>query len=166
MILEPPEIKSVTVSTVSPSISHGVMGPDARILVFWMLSFNLTFSLSYFTVIKRLFSSSMLSSIKVVHGRREWQTTPVFLPWEQWTVWKGKKIGHWKMNSPGLLAPNMLLEKTREITPERMKRWSQSENNAQLWMWLVMEVKSDTVKSSIAQEPEMLGPWIKANWKW
>ena len=24
--------------------------------------------------------------------------------------------------------------KSREITPERMKRWSQSENNAQLWM--------------------------------
>ena len=27
---------------------------------------------------------------------------------------------------------------------------SQSENNAQLWMWLVMEVKSDAVKSSTA----------------
>ena len=37
-----------------------------------------------------------------------------------------------------------------EITPERMKRWSQSENNAQLWMWLVMEVKTDAVKSNIA----------------
>ena len=34
MILEPPGIKSVTVSTVSPSISHEVMGPDAMILVF------------------------------------------------------------------------------------------------------------------------------------
>ena len=29
MILEPPKIKSDTVSTVSPSISHEVMGPDA-----------------------------------------------------------------------------------------------------------------------------------------
>ena len=29
VILEPPKIKSDTVSTVSPSISHGVMGPDA-----------------------------------------------------------------------------------------------------------------------------------------
>ena len=37
-----------------------------------------------------------------------------------------------------------------EITPERMRRWSQSENNAQLWMRLVMEVKFDTVKSNIA----------------
>ena len=35
VILEPKKIKSVTVSTVSPSICHEVMGPDAMILVFW-----------------------------------------------------------------------------------------------------------------------------------
>ena len=47
VILEPQKIKSATVSTVSPSISHEVMGPDALILVFWMLlSFKPTFSLS------------------------------------------------------------------------------------------------------------------------
>ena len=34
MILEPKKIKSVTVSIVSPSICHEVMGPDAMILVF------------------------------------------------------------------------------------------------------------------------------------
>ena len=34
VILEPPKIKSDTVSTVSPPISHEVMGPDAMILVF------------------------------------------------------------------------------------------------------------------------------------
>ena len=34
VILEPPKIKSLTVSIVSPSISHEVMGPDAMILVF------------------------------------------------------------------------------------------------------------------------------------
>ena len=34
MILEPPRIKSDIVSTVSPSISHEVMGPDAMIFVF------------------------------------------------------------------------------------------------------------------------------------
>ena len=42
-----------------------------------------------------------------------------------------------------------------------MKRWSQSENEAQLWMWLVMEVKSNAVKSNIAQESGMSGSWIK-----
>ena len=33
VILEPPKIKSATVSTVSPSICHEVMGPDALILI-------------------------------------------------------------------------------------------------------------------------------------
>ena len=42
VILEPRNIKSDTVSTVSPSISHEV-GPDAMIFVFWMLSFKPTF---------------------------------------------------------------------------------------------------------------------------
>ena len=46
VILEPRKIKSATVSTVSPSICHEVMGPDAMILVFWMLSFKPTFLLS------------------------------------------------------------------------------------------------------------------------
>ena len=43
VILEPKKRKSVTVSTVSPSISYEVMGPDVMILVFWMLSFKPTF---------------------------------------------------------------------------------------------------------------------------
>ena len=34
LILEPPKIKSVAVSIVSPSICHEVMGLDAMILVF------------------------------------------------------------------------------------------------------------------------------------
>ena len=63
VILEPKKIKSDTVSVVSPSISHEVMGPDAMILVFWMLSFKPTFSLTSFTFIKKLFSSSSLSSL-------------------------------------------------------------------------------------------------------
>ena len=66
VILEPKKIKSDTISTVFPSNSHEVMGPDAMILVFWMLSFKPTFSLSSFTFIKRLFSSSSLSAIRVV----------------------------------------------------------------------------------------------------
>ena len=64
--LEPKKIKSVTVSTVSPSIFHEVMGPDAMILVFWMLSVKPAFSLSSFTFIKKLFSSSLHSAIRVL----------------------------------------------------------------------------------------------------
>ena len=67
VILKPKKIKSVTVFFVSPSICHEVMGPDAMIFVYWMLSFNPAFStLLFFTFIKRLFSSSLLSAIKVV----------------------------------------------------------------------------------------------------
>ena len=65
VILELPKIKSVTVSIVSPSICPEVMGPDAMILVFWMLGFKPAFSLSSYTFIKRLFSSS-LSAIRVL----------------------------------------------------------------------------------------------------
>ena len=76
VILEPLKIKSDTVSTVSPSISHEVMGSDAMIFIFWMLSFRPTFSLSSFTFIKRLFSSS--SAIRVVSSA--YLRLPIVLP--------------------------------------------------------------------------------------
>ena len=80
VILEPPlaQIKSATVSTVPPSICHEVMGLDAMILVFWMLSYKPMFSLSSFTFIKRLFSSSSLSAIRVVSSA--YLRLLVFLP--------------------------------------------------------------------------------------
>ena len=53
-------------STGSPSICHEVMGPDAIILVCWMLSFKPAFSLSSFTLIKRFFSCSLLAAVRVV----------------------------------------------------------------------------------------------------
>ena len=46
VILEPRKIKSVTGSTLSPSIRHEVMGLNAMTLVFSMLSFKPTFSLT------------------------------------------------------------------------------------------------------------------------
>ena len=49
-------------STFYPSICHEVMRLDAMILIFWMLSFKPAFSVSSFTFIKRLFSSSSLSA--------------------------------------------------------------------------------------------------------
>ena len=61
-----PKTQSFSISIVSPSICHEVMGLDAMIFVFWRLSFKPAFSLSSFTFIKRLLSSSLLSDIKVV----------------------------------------------------------------------------------------------------
>ena len=63
VISEPEKIKPVI---VYPSICHEVMGLDAMILGFWMLGFKTASSLSSFTSIKSLFSSSSLSVIRVV----------------------------------------------------------------------------------------------------
>ena len=63
VILEPKKRKSVSASCFS--VRHEVMGPDAMILAFLMLSFKPVFSLS-FTFIKSLFSSFSLSAITVV----------------------------------------------------------------------------------------------------
>ena len=63
---------------LSPSICHAVMGPDAMILVFLIFSFKLALSLSCFTLIKRLFRSSLLSVIRVVSSA--YLRLMIFLP--------------------------------------------------------------------------------------
>ena len=52
----------------------------------------------------------------------------------------------------------MLLERSGEGTPEQMKRLSQNGNEAQLWMCLVVKVKSYAVKKNTAEKPGILGP--------
>ena len=52
----------------------------------------------------------------------------------------------------------MLLEISGEIPLQRMKGWSQSKNNAQLWIGMVLDARFNAVKSNIAEEPGMLGP--------
>ena len=63
VIWEPKKIKSVTVSAFSPSICREVMGPDAMILVHWMLSFKPALSLSSFTLKSLLPQCSSKASI-------------------------------------------------------------------------------------------------------
>ena len=65
VIFEPKKIKSVTVSTFSQSVCHEAVGPDAKTLVVWMLSFKPVFWLFSFALIKRLFNFSSLSAIRV-----------------------------------------------------------------------------------------------------
>ena len=60
------ENKSVIASTFPPSIYYYMMVQDVMILVFIVLNVKPAFSFSSFTLIKRLFSSSSLSTIKVV----------------------------------------------------------------------------------------------------
>ena len=64
VILEPKKIKSVTLSIVFPSICHKVMGLDA-IVFFWTLNFKPGFHCP-FSSFKRLFSSSSLSTIRML----------------------------------------------------------------------------------------------------
>ena len=66
VILEPKNINSVTLSIVSLPTCHEVMGLDAIIFVFQMLSFKPAFSFSSFVFIKMLFSSSLVSAIRVL----------------------------------------------------------------------------------------------------
>ena len=66
VILEPKKIKSVTVSIVSLSICHEMMGPDAKILVFLMLSFKPALFTLLFYPNQRFFSFSSVSAIRVV----------------------------------------------------------------------------------------------------
>ena len=78
VVLEPKKGKSLTASTFAASICHEVMGLDAVILVFLILSFKSAFSLSSFILIKRLLSSSLLSGIRVVSSA--YQKLLIFLP--------------------------------------------------------------------------------------
>ena len=73
VILESQKIKSDTVSTVPPSISHEVMGPDAMIFVFWMLSFKPTFSLSSFTLGSYLSPKGRKGILKRSHPKNSWK---------------------------------------------------------------------------------------------
>ena len=66
VILEPKKRKSVITSTFSPFICHEVMGPNDMILVFLIFSFKPALSPPSFTLINRLFSSSLLSAVRVV----------------------------------------------------------------------------------------------------
>ena len=66
---------------------------------------------------------------------------------------KSKKILHWKVSPPGQKVSSMLLGKSGgqlQIAPERMKQLGQSGKNTQLWMCLVVKVKSDAIKNNIA----------------
>ena len=75
VILEPKDKKAATVSTFPPSICHKVMGPDATILAFWMLSFKPD-SHSPLSPSSR----SSLVPLYFLASSRTWQPTPVFLP--------------------------------------------------------------------------------------
>ena len=90
VILEPRKIESVTVSIVSPSIYHEVMGPEEKAMaphsstvawkIPWMEEPGRLQSMGSLKVGHDWATSLSLSTF--MHWRRKWQPTPVFLPGE------------------------------------------------------------------------------------
>ena len=62
-----------------------------------------------------------------------------------------------KEELPRLASAQYVQEISGEIIPEIIKGWSQSKNNTQLWIQLVIEARSDAIKSHTAKEPGTLG---------
>ena len=81
----------------------------------------------------------------MVQLEEEIATHSSILAWRTpWTVWKIKRIWHWKMSPTGQNMPIMLLGKSGEqqqIAQRRMKWLGQSGNDTLLWMCLVWEYK-------------------------
>ena len=102
VILEPKKIKSVIVSIVSPSICHKVMGLDARILLFWMLSFKLAFFFplsassinSFFFLFSFLFFIFLLYNIVLVFQYINMNLPQVYRCSPSWTLLPPRTIPH------------------------------------------------------------------------
>ena len=62
---------------------------------------------------------------------------------------------------PRLVGVQYATGEEQKKVPKRMKGMSQSGNDAQLWMYLLVKLKPDAVKNNIA--PGISGPWIKVN---
>ena len=88
------------------------MEPDAMIFVFWMLSFKPTFSLSSFTFVKRLFSSSSLSATNP-----HTQKTPISV-WVIVCVFSKEHIKHMS----GFMGCRMAGNKGEEPGSKRIKK--------------------------------------------
>ena len=97
------------------------------------------------------------------------QPTPVFLPRQPYGQYeKAKKYDC--QRPPRLEGVQYAAGEEQRantiIAPVRMKWVGRSRKDAQVWMCVVVKVKSDTAKNNIAWEPGMLGLWIKIYWMW
>ena len=82
VILETQKIKSLTVSIVSPSICHEVMGLDATIFIFWMWSFKLAFSPSIVVISNISFLSGKLQVVlRKAYNEKESMGTSLVVQW-------------------------------------------------------------------------------------
>ena len=93
--------------------------------------------------------------VMVESSDKTWSTwegngKPVFLPWDPMNNTKKQKDMKLKDELPRPVGTQMLLEKSGEIAPERMKRWAKVKTKPSCACEGVMEVMSDAVKNNIA----------------
>ena len=86
----------------------------------------------------------------VVHWRREWQTTSIFLPWELHEQYEKAKERTVKDELPRLVGAQYATGDQWRNNSRKNEGMNPKQNNTQLWMWLVMEVRSNDLKSNIA----------------
>ena len=92
----------------------------------------------------------------VVHWRKKWQITPVFLPGEPQEQHENAKRWHWKMSPLVLKVPSILMGRSRGqllIAPERMKWLGQSRNDS------VMDVSDGESKVWCSEEQHYIETW-------
>ena len=98
VILEPKKIKSLTVSIVSPSICHEVMGPDAMILVFecWIFFSMLNFKPAFYSLLSLQFLCTFCHNGGVTYWclfQQSWFQLVLHPAWYfAWCTLKLKKI--------------------------------------------------------------------------
>ena len=102
----------------------------------------------------------------VVQGGREWQTIQYSYPENPMNSIKRQKDRTLKDELQRSVVAQYATGDQWRNNCRKNKGTEPKQNNTKLWMWLVIEETSNTVKSNIAQEPGMLGSWIKINWKW
>ena len=125
------------------------MEPDAMIFVFWMLSFKPTFSLSTFTFIKRLLSSSSLSAIRVVSSaylrlsHKTYQLklcTP--LSHSPTKRWRWNKLKEWRETYKWSNQKSTVKEKERSQKSLSLTPWSYHQYNLSLHLGFLHYLQS------------------------
>ena len=71
-----------------------------------------------------------------------------------WTIWKGKKIRHWKMNFPGQQVPSILLEISGENNSRKNKEMEPKQNHHP-----VVDATCDGSKVWFCKEQYCIGTW-------
>ena len=89
----------------------------------------------------------------MIHWRRKWQLTPVFLLQELHEIYEKAKhydTGRWAPMSESIKYITGEEWRTIANSSRKNEEAGQSRNDAQLWICLVVKVKSDAIKNNIA----------------